>query len=714
MQTRRMIVALVASIAVFYVWMVISSYIWPPPPRPPATTTQPTTSTAPAERPPETTEQPSTATRPAPGAATTPATGAAATGKAIITGGPNRDPVIIGNADKDNPYPMMLQIMPKGATVSTAKIRGHYETVEKKEPYTIIHPVSSGKIEGEQLYSFPTLLRFDDRNLDVPLDDVIWQGGGDRRFSAWTVDIKSPQGEPLARVTKIYQIHPQWPAEQTYDFELQIQIKNLAPGPLRVILIQYGPVGFRKEEQRGEDRKIIGAIRHDNKITAKGHLRSEVFKKNKIALGGDDDSSRIAWAAESNKYFASIMTPGAGPGPNDAPRFAAVEALHLGGTEESSDSELSGLTFQYVTTPRQIAVGGTEVVPFSCYLGPKSKRAFETVTQYQQLDYYWVIREGFYACAPTVLVNLMMYLLNAFHNIPPHNYGVAIIILVLVVRTILHPITKKSQVNMMRMQKQMATLQPKIEAAKQKYANDKIQLNQAIMQIYKEAGVNPAGNLLTCLPMLLQVPIWGALWQALSSTIEMRHAPFDPWWIRDLAGQDAVFTFAQPFNIPLLSFISGPIHSINLLPVLLGISQVLQAKYMPRGNPSAQSSTTPDQLEQQRKMMMFMSGFFVLMLYNAPSGLNLYIMASNFFGILEQWRIRQHLAAEEKKSAGGGGADGGGDGPTVGRGARRSLGKPGDPPKKDSWLQRKWKELEKQADEARRIQSTRDKRGKPR
>src|SRR4029079_17609891 len=138
-------------------------------------------------------------------------------------------------------------------------------------------------------------------------------------------------------------------------------------------------------------------------------------------------------------------------------------------------------------------------------IGPKSKKAFQSVPEYAQQDDYAVIRQGFYMCAPAALVAVMMRLLDLFHAVWPHNYGISIIFLVLVVRAILHPITKKSQVNMMKMQKQMAVLQPKLEAVKKKYPNDRVQMNQEIMKVYKDAGVNPAGNILTCLPLMLQI-----------------------------------------------------------------------------------------------------------------------------------------------------------------------------------------------------------------
>jgi len=248
----------------------------------------------------------------------------------------------------------------------------------------------------------------------------------------------------------------------------------------------------------------------------------------------------------------------------------------------------------------------------------------------------------------------MAWLLDLFHKVPPHNYGLAIIVLVLIVRVLLHPITKKGQVNMVKMQKQMASLQPKVEELKKKYANDKAKLNQEMMELYREAGISPAGQMLSCLPMALQMPIWIALWTALTYSIEMRHAPFC-LWIRDLTGTDAFnrwigWEFA-PFRLPLISGIIGQVDSLNLLPLLLGISMYLQQKLMPRATGTATAGSKPDQLAQQQKIMSFMTVFFTLLFYNAPAGLNLYIMASNLFGTLEQWRIRKHIHEQEQRPA---------------------------------------------------------------
>jgi YidC/Oxa1 family membrane protein insertase len=703
MQTKRLIVALMASMAVFYLWLLIAPRFFGTP-RSPDPATQPAGEIADgavATRP----EGPTTAPAPAGVAERPPTAGATQPAGFRVVGGEAEQPVTLGSAEADSSYPMKVEISPRGAAITNAWIRGHYETPERTEPYHILRPVElpNAGIAG----SFITpQVRFDNRSLNVPLEDAIWRldPSSTDEQKIWTVTIQTGEGEELARVIKTYTLAPQPPASKTYDLGLSLKVENLSGEPARLILTQRGPVGLQKDDPRAEDRRIIGATWSEGEVVADGHWRKDIRKAGELPLGADRDEERIAWVAEANRYFAVITAPAGRDGPAAEPLYARVAASHLLPTEQDGPD----LTYSFVSKPLEVPAGGATELNYDLFIGPKSKTIFQGVPAYDKRDYFSVIREGFYFCAPEGLTSLMMTLLNFFQKIGFGNYGVAIIILVLVVRGILHPITKKSQVNMMKMQKQMSRIQPRIEAVKQKFSGDRVAMNQAIMEVYKEEGVNPAGNLLTCLPMMLQIPIWGALWQALASTIEMRHAPFDGWWIRDLAGPDALISFRdsypQGIDIPIISWLAGPIFSFNLLPILLGVSQLLQAKYMPRiSSPgAAQSDTAAAQMEQQRKMMMFMSGFFVLMLYGAPSGLNLYIMASNFFAIFEQWRIRKHIAELDSRK-------GEEPPPSEPPGAAPKTSKAGTPPapKQDNWLQRKWKELEKQAEEARKVQSQR-------
>jgi YidC/Oxa1 family membrane protein insertase len=208
---------------------------------------------------------------------------------------------------------------------------------------------------------------------------------------------------------------------------------------------------------------------------------------------------------------------------------------------------------------------------------------------------------------------------------------------VVVVRLLLHPITKKSTISMQSMGK----MGPEMERLRKKYGDNKEELNKAMMQFYKTQGVTP---ILGCLPMFLQMPIWIALWSMLQNTFELRQAPFfyGLTWIHDLSQPDHLITFSHPVHILFFT-----IDGLNLLPIILGGVYFLQQKYTPRP-PAA----TPEQ-EKQQKMMQWMSLLFPLFLYTGPSGLNLYIATSSGIGILEQKRIRDHINRQQEAEKAG-------------------------------------------------------------
>jgi YidC/Oxa1 family membrane protein insertase len=208
-------------------------------------------------------------------------------------------------------------------------------------------------------------------------------------------------------------------------------------------------------------------------------------------------------------------------------------------------------------------------------------------------------------------------------------------LLVLLVRTLLHPLTKKSQVSMMKMGK----LGPKVEELKKKYASNPSEMNKRVMELYREQGANP---MLGFLPMMVQMPIWISLYAAINASIDLRGAAFLPFWITDLSAPDMLFSFPT-ITIPLLGW---HISSFNLLPILLAVGMVMQQKLMS----SSQTASASPQMAQQQKMMMIMMPIMMLIfLYTAPSGLNLYIMASTFGGVIEQKIIKKHIKEQEDK-----------------------------------------------------------------
>jgi YidC/Oxa1 family membrane protein insertase len=218
---------------------------------------------------------------------------------------------------------------------------------------------------------------------------------------------------------------------------------------------------------------------------------------------------------------------------------------------------------------------------------------------------------------------------------------------VLIVRTLLHPITKKGQVNMVRMQKTMGKFAPKIEELKKKFGNDKARMQQETMKLYREHGINPATQMLSCLPMMLQMPIWVALFLSLSNNIALRHQGFLFFpWIDDLTAADALYTFTTPLIVPLVGW---ELPSFNLLPLFVALFMYIQQKLQPKPapNPSATDQQKAQQ-EMMQKMGPMMSIMMLLFFYKMPAGLNLYIMFSSLFGAIEQHRIRKHIKEHEE------------------------------------------------------------------
>ena len=199
--------------------------------------------------------------------------------------------------------------------------------------------------------------------------------------------------------------------------------------------------------------------------------------------------------------------------------------------------------------------------------------------------------------------------LVAMHKFIP-NYGVVLIIFSILVKLVVYPLTRKSYQSM----RAMSSLQPKLQALKEKHAKDPQKLNKATMALYKEEGVNPMGG---CLPMLIQMPLLFALFQVFRSTIELRGEPF-MLWITDLSAPDTLFE------------IGG--FPINILPLVMAASMFIQQKMTP----------TAAGAGQQKSMMYFMNIFFIFIFYRLPSGLNLYYTLFNVLTILQQKYLTPH------------------------------------------------------------------------
>ncbi|HIA30774.1 MAG TPA: membrane protein insertase YidC [Candidatus Marinimicrobia bacterium] len=310
----------------------------------------------------------------------------------------------------------------------------------------------------------------------------------------------------------------------------------------------------------------------------------------KLSSGIKDDPSywgRVSgntdWIAVRSKYFVSALIPETGTGP--------VE-INLGKASDNQNVYNYKAHFQANEPGSRL----------SLYLGPLEYKRIKDL----DVGLSSIMNFGIAPIRP--ISKGVLWLLKFLHQFIP-NYGLVLVLFSVFVKILVYPLTKKSY----QSTKEMQAIQPLVAELKEKHKKDPTKLNKATMKLYKEHGVNPLGG---CLPLLLQMPLLFALFQVFRSTIELRNAPF-VFWINDLSGPDIVYNL--PFSLPIYG------DHIAVLPLIMGITMFLQQKMMP-----TQASG------QQKFMSYFMTGFFILLFNNFPSGLNLYYTLFNVFTILQQ------------------------------------------------------------------------------
>ncbi len=556
----------------------------------------------------------------------------------------------VGSVDPASGFKYQLVLDSKGAAIRTATFSEFDDrTTKPPKPLTFLSPVNT---DGQRVLSMAngefTLL---DQGRRLRLDRLDWKamgvqklddGGESASFEATIVDSRD---QPALKLTKTYRVDP-----NTYMLDMTFDIQNLSAEGRKVQYVMTGPVGLEPEGVRSEMRKVVAGFRHPDGQVVSTRLDMRTLAKATTAqerlLQPRNPKSAFLWAAAENKYFAAIVVPMPAPGQEYADWIAAKWGMFFNLDQDrkgNTGDETIGLALS--SAPAALSPAGqadsSRTYGFKLYLGPKDKRRFDKDPMYKQLGFVQTIDfQG--CCCPASIINPLAFGILAIMNWMYGfigNYGVVIIILVLLMRLILHPITKYSQVSMHRMSK----LAPKAEEIKKKYGSNKAEMNKKLMELYRAEGASP---IMGMLPMFVQMPIWIALWSAIYTSIDLRGAPFLPVWITDLSAPDALISW-PPITIPLVGWV---LHSLNLLPILMGVAFYLQQKLMP----AQTAAPTNPQMAQQQKMMMIMLPLIMpLALYNAPSGVNLYIMASTFAGVIEQYVIKRHIKEREEQEAKG-------------------------------------------------------------
>ena len=291
------------------------------------------------------------------------------------------------------------------------------------------------------------------------------------------------------------------------------------------------------------------------------------------------------WVALKNRFFVTAFVEGNQPN-------AGFESTIVRDTQSAAYRP-------YSIEARIKFVGDAAKRTFTFYAGPKKQALLWDLGMKDVMEFgMWR-----WLCYPLVWV------LNFFNDLIP-NYGIAIILLTILVRILFWPLTHKSTVGMKKMQE----IQPKMKELQAKFKDNPQRLQQETWALYRAEKVNPMSS---CLPMLIQIPVFIALFNVLRSAVELRYAPF--LWIGDLSEPEALFASWFPFG------------GLNILPILMAVTTALQSAFTPSAGDKS----------QQKMMMVFMPIMMLVMFYSFPSALSLYWFLSNLFSIAQMAIIRR-------------------------------------------------------------------------
>ena len=562
----------------------------------------------------------------------------------------NPAPAVLGSAQfKDSQFALQLRLLPLGAGVEGVILNEFKATAQGKMP--------------KLPYEFETPLpdRLDTQPLgsrSITVDGTTYDLSGVQWSLIAATPLSATYGADLVRgetkllsLTKTYTIASRSDSNLGFEIGVEYGFSNLTADPHTVHFVFNGPTLPPPEGSRGPDRQVVaGYIIDKDRVGTQLHPLEE-FKPEKdngqIDLTKDKDGHPARWAGAVSTYFGSIVLPLEmsvnGSATNDASYIAGIVAQGVD-IDKSVEVDNRKAYLTFTTSDLKLTPHGSIKLPVAVFLGPKWREKLDSAyysaypRQYNLLAVIVSSMCGL-SCSFSWLAAPISWLLWVLDHWIFRDWGLAIIGLVAIVRVILHPITRRSQISMQKMQK----MGPEMKRLQEKYKDDKDALNKAMMEFHREQGFGP---FLGCLPMFLQMPIWIALYGVLQSTFELRQAPFFyGWtWIHDLSQPDYLIHFTHAFTLPF----GITMHGFNLVPVLLAAAMAAQSQFMPK--PVA---ATPEQIQQQRMMQWLSPVMFLFFFYGLPSGLNLYIFTSTAVGVMESKIIRDHLKQREEAEKAG-------------------------------------------------------------
>ena len=496
----------------------------------------------------------------------TPASGSQKQVEAVPSAAPaeqraKRDLVRVTTSD------IVAEVDTRGGDIVSLAFREHRDTDDKDKNFVLLSPeyrysVQSGLI-GEGLPNHKTIFVAPTLNASLaPGKDSV------------DVRLEAPVANGV-KVVKILTFH-----RGSHLIDISYEIENSGGKPLAAHA--YFQITRNGKSPPG-DTTMMSTYTGFGVYTERDKYVKVGFSDIDKGKTGYSRTAEDGWIGMVQHYFVTALLP-----PQKQPREFFTRKL-------GDDYYSAGVI---VPTP-QIAPGAAGRVSMPLYAGPQEQNKLETIAPGLDLvvDYGWL----------TVIAAPLFWVLQFFHKLL-NNWGLAIILLTVVIKLIFFPLSAASYRSMAKMK----VVAPRLTKLREQYGDDKVKMNQAMMELYKTEKINPLGG---CLPIVVQIPVFIALYWVLLGAVELRHAPFYGW-IVDLASPDPWY----------------------VLPSLMMASMIVQTKLNP---------TPPDPV--QAKVMMIMPFAFGVMFFFFPAGLVLYWLVNNILSILQQWQITRMMG--ERKVA---------------------------------------------------------------
>jgi len=406
--------------------------------------------------------------------------------------------------------------------------------------------------------------------------------------------------------------------ERPFELDVETKVENLADGPRKhrfsIAMFQY----YTNAEVKGHLGRVSPFITDLSCARDKSVERKMKDDKDFITKGWVDEPGTDRYAAVSNYYFATALIPESGPA---TCRLLAEDWFSEG---QKRDADEAGTVYhaQLEYDGATLEKGATATYKQIAFLGPKERNILKTAGGPNK-DLGDLINLGFFSPVAKVLVGSLVTLKSHV----THNWGLAIILLTVVLRTLLFPLTWRSIRTMVGMRR----LKPELDEINKKFKDDMQAKNLATMELYKKRGINPFGG---CLPQLVQMPVWFAMYTTLQTAVEMYHTHF--LWFTDLSAPDQLF---GPLHLPLV----GTLPAMGPLPFILGVFMIVQQKIVP------QQGMDP---MQQKLMTYIMPAVFMIMMLFLPAALGVYMLTNSVLGIGQQLLVEKFAPRDGGKKKG--------------------------------------------------------------